>query len=463
MRQQLRRAGGFAVVATLALAAPALGPAAAAPFAAVAVLAAFVVEDGWLFELFARPADRKRRRLNGLAGFALAATGLAILTAVPQQSMPVHVFAAAVIVLPYGRLGRQFARESTTDEFLTTSVFVATGFLAATAAQAAVVLAEPSLGSLDRLPTYAFLAATGALVAALLRSVLFADDDPLVILSVGFLLWLFAAVTPAVAPVLVAVGLGVTVFLGWVSYALQTADVAGMLTGVLLGLVTVVLGGLGWFAALISFFAIGGLASKFRYETKRERGVAQENEGARGTSNVLGNAAVALVSVVAYAAVTTATIGAGTVTRTPVDLSGVTVFGTPLTTLVALAFAGSVAAAMADTLASEIGGLFDDPRLVTTLRPVEPGTDGAITWQGELAGAVGAALVAAMAAVGMPVGSDPVLAGVVVTVGGVAGMTVDSLCGALIEGAVVGNETVNFLATLAGAVVAVLVGLAITP
>ncbi|MEZ3143053.1 DUF92 domain-containing protein [Halobaculum sp. MBLA0143] len=453
MRQQLRRAGGFAVVATLALAAPALGPAAAAPFAAVALLAAFVVDDGWLFELFARPADRKQRRLNGLAGFALAATGLAVLTALPEAPMPVPVFAAAVCTLAYGRLGRQFVRASTSDEFLTTAAFVATGFLGGTAVQAAVAFVSPTASDAG-LPTFAFLAVVGALVAALLRSVLFVDDDPLVVVGVGFLLWLFQAITPSVTPSVVAAGLGVTVFLGWVSYALQTADVPGMLTGVLLGLVTVVLGGVGWFAALISFFGIGGLASKFRYDDKRERGVAQENEGARGTSNVLGNAAVALVSVVAYAAVIEVELGASTVVGS-VDLSTVTVFGVGLPTLWALAFAGSLAAAMADTLASEVGGLFDGPRLVTTLQRVEPGTDGAVTWQGELAGTVGAALVAGLAAGTMPVGGPTTLVAVIVLAAGVVGMTVDSLCGAVIEGDLVGNETVNFLATVAGAITAV--------
>jgi uncharacterized protein (TIGR00297 family) len=114
---------------------------------------------------------------------------------------------------------------------------------------------------------------------------------------------------------------------------------------------------------------------------------------------------------------------------------------------------------MADTLSSEIGGLYDGPRLVTTLRRVEPGTDGAITWQGELAGLSGALLVGVLAAGGAPL-LDPVVpggvaAGGAVVAAGVAGMTLDSLLGALIEGDRIGNQTVNFLATLGGAVVAV--------
>ncbi len=172
MRHRLRRAGAFAVVASAVLAAPALGPAAAAPFAAVAVLAAFVVEEGRFFELFARPGDYEDRRLNGLAGFALAATALGVLTALPQAPMPVTVYAASVLSLAYGVLGREFLRESTSDEFATTAAFVAVAFAAATLGQAAVAVAAGSFAA-AALPTYVFLAATAALVAALLRSVLF--------------------------------------------------------------------------------------------------------------------------------------------------------------------------------------------------------------------------------------------------------------------------------------------------
>jgi uncharacterized protein (TIGR00297 family) len=213
-----------------------------------------------------------------------------------------------------------------------------------------------------------------------------------------------------------------------------------MLTGVLLALLTIVLGGYPWFAVLISFFALGGLSTKFRYEQKRENGVAEANEGARGGGNVLGNAAVALVAVLAFAART----------HLPVD-GGVFLF----------AFAGSIATAMSDTLSSEIGGVFDEPRLITTLERVEPGTDGGVTWQGEVAGATGAVIVAIIAvALFDAVG---VAGGVVVALSGVGGMTVDSVLGATVEGETVGNQTVNFLATFSGAVLgavlALLVGL----
>ncbi|MFB6281850.1 MAG: TIGR00297 family protein [Haloferacaceae archaeon] len=435
MTTPIRRAGGFAVVGTFALGAPALGRAAAAPFVLVAVLAAFVVDEGPLFELFARPGDERDGRLSGLTGFALAAAGLALLASVPRPPamMPPTVYVAAVLTVAYGNLGaRAVEATADADPFGSVAGYVCGAVLAATAGQVAVAAAT-GRDALAALPRFAFLAAAGALVAGLLHALLYVRDDPLVMLSVGFLLWLFEAIAGPVTPAEVGAALGITAALGYLSYALGTASVPGMLTGVLLGLLTVVLGGFGWFAVLIAFFAVGGLSAKYRYEEKRSRGVAEDDEGARGTGNVLGNAAVALGAVIGFAAVP----------ALPVDAA-----------VFRFAFAGSVAAAMSDTLSSEIGGLFDDPRLITTFERVDPGTDGGVTWQGGLAGLVGAALVATVATLLFP---PPVglAAAAVVVVAGVVGMLVDSVLGATVEGGRIGNQTVNFVATLAGAAVSV--------
>ena len=424
MQSTLRRAGGFALVGTLALAAPVLGRAAFAPFAVIAAVAAFGVTDGPLFELFARPADRREGRLNGLTGFALAAAGLSLLAT--EMGLPVSLFAAAVIVLAYGNLGKRLVAESTNNPFLGAAGFVLVGSVAGVAAQAAVA----SLSAMSVFaPRFVFLAVAGTLVAALFREMLFERDDPLVMLSTGLLLWLFDALAVSVGTVDVAAALAVTVGLGYVSYALGAASVAGMLSGVLLGLLVIVFGGIGWFAVLISFFGVGSLSTKFKYDEKKRRGIAEENEGARGTGNVLGNAAVALLCVIAFAA------------SQSVSMDG---------TIFQYAFAGSMAAALSDTLSSELGGLYDDPRLITTLEPVAPGTDGGITWQGEVFGFLGAAIVGVVALALLSEVS--VVGAAVVAVGGFLGMTADSVLGATVEGPAFGNEAVNFAATLVGAV-----------
>ena len=446
------------MIAALAVFAPALGDAAAVPFLAVAGLAFFGIRDGEWFETLALPGDRDEERLYGLVAFALAGAGLAVFASVPRVPLPYEAFAAATLAVGGGRVGRELVGRRSTGEFPLVAGYVAGGTAAALVGQLLVRLQtapDPAdaLGSIgavaiddagglavtglgSAMPGIVFLATVAALTAAFIRSLVFARDAHITVVLVAFAVWGFIALSPTISAPLILFGLGVTGVLGYISFALGTASVPGMLTGVLSALLAVVLGGVGWFLTLMSFYAVGGLASKYRFDEKADRGVAQENEGARGTGNVLANSAVALAAVVGYAA-------AAHVDAPP--------------SLFAFAFAGATATAMADTLSSEIGGLYDGPRLVTTLRRVEPGTDGAITWQGELAGLAGALVVAGIAAVGMPV-VDPVTGGGIVLIAGIAGMTVDSLLGALIEGDRIGNQAVNFLATLSGAGVAVALG-----
>lgn len=425
MTDRFRRAGGFALVASLALAAPALGPSTVIPFALIAIGAGVAVSSGPLFELFARPGDWEDGRLNGLAGFSLAAAALAVLSSIPRTPLPVEVFVATLVILGFGNLGMEAVRSRTSQPFLTVTGFVTAGFLAGIGGQ---YLVDLQLGEPVEWSMITFLSIIGALIAALLREILYERDDPLVLLSVGLVLWLFVELVGTVPPIELAAALVVTVGLGAISYGLGTASVSGMLTGVLLGVLMIVLGGFGWFAVLIAFFGIGGLSSKFRYGDKEQRGVAEGNDGARGTGNVLANAAVALVAVFGFTLVE----GEG-------QLAAVFLF----------AFSGSLATALGDTLSSEIGGLFDNPRLITTLEPVAPGTDGAVTWQGELAGLAGAGLTGLLSMVVLPLGGLW-LAATVVAFGGVVGMTIDSLLGATLEGGRLGNQWVNFLATLSG-------------
>lgn len=434
MTTAVRRAAAFALVGCLALVGPwVLGVrepavatvAAIAPFLLVAVFALTVSPDSALFELFARPADRRNGALFGLAGFALAAAALATLTV--GFGMPEHVYVGAIFLVAFGNLAGQVIRGYVYEQIRTTAGFVAGGFVAAFLGQ---VLTVSMTGSSVDGPLVAFLAASGALFAALLHQLLFYRDDALVVVAVALVLWLFASLPLEISTTRITVAILVTVVLGYVSFALETASLPGMLTGVLLGLLTIVLGDYGWFVMLIAFFGIGGLSSKFRYERKLERGVAQENEGARGTGNVLANSLVALLAVLAAAA------------SPEVGVSESVFF---------YAFAGAVGAALADTLSSELGGLYDDPRLITTLEVVEPGTDGAITWQGKLFGLAGAGIIAGIGLLAFD-GTSALGAGVIVLAGFV-GMTVDSLLGATVEGKLWGNQGVNFLATVAAALV----------
>lgn len=150
-------------------------------------------------------------------------------------------------------------------------------------------------------------------------------------------------------------------------------------------------------------------------------------------------------------------------------------------------FAGALAAATADTWATEIGARSRSaPRSIVDRRPVPVGTSGGVTPLGSAASIGGAAFLAALAGVGVAAGAAPSDAGpwvvlVAVALAGVAGSLIDSVLGATLQAAyrcpacgrpterpiddcgtvaelvrgnrLIDNDVVNVAATLVGAVV----------
>lgn len=117
-------------------------------------------------------------------------------------------------------------------------------------------------------------------------------------------------------------------------------------------------------------------------------------------------------------------------------------------------FAGALAAATADTWATEIGShARTPPRLITTWTRVPAGTDGGITLLGTAGGIAGAGI---MAGVSYVLGQRAAPA---IAAAGVVGMLLDSLLGATVQRQVpwIDNDGVNLAATLTGAAVAGLI------
>jgi len=110
--------------------------------------------------------------------------------------------------------------------------------------------------------------------------------------------------------------------------------------------------------------------------------------------------------------------------------------------------------AAADTVSSELGQVLNSrPRMITTFRVAEPGTDGAISLGGTLAGCAAAAVVAGVGAVALRGGW---IVGALSWAGGVFGLFFDSLLGATFERRTwINNDAVNFLSTCSAAVFAV--------
>ena len=119
----------------------------------------------------------------------------------------------------------------------------------------------------------------------------------------------------------------------------------------------------------------------------------------------------------------------------------------------------ALAEAAADTVSSEIGQVFGgQPRMLTTLRRVAPGTDGAVTLAGTFAGVVAAVIVASIGT--WTLGEDWFV-GAICAAGAVLGLLFDSLLGATVERkGWLNNDAVNFLSTLSVPVFCALVLLA---
>lgn len=110
----------------------------------------------------------------------------------------------------------------------------------------------------------------------------------------------------------------------------------------------------------------------------------------------------------------------------------------------------ALAEAAADTVSSEIGQVLGgQPRMITTLRRVKAGTDGAVSLIGTLAGVAAAGIVAAVGAWALGGGSAMFW---ISYAGGVFGLFFDSLLGATLERrGWLNNDAVNFLSTASAA------------
>ena len=222
-----------------------------------------------------------------------------------------------------------------------------------------------------------------------------------------------------------AVGFGVNLALAAGAYAMKGVGRAGALVGTILGATIWAFAGWQGFALLFAFFVLGTVATKLGYARKAVAGIAQEKGGRRGPGNAISKS-----SVPAAAAIFAAT--------------------TDRPTLFLLALAGAFATAAFDTVSSEIGKAFGKRTfLITNFRAVPRGTDGAVSLAGTLAGVVAAAILGGL---GWAVGLYPALGVAVVVIAAFLATTAESVVGATLERrGLLDNDAVNFLCSLAGA------------
>jgi uncharacterized protein (TIGR00297 family) len=211
---------------------------------------------------------------------------------------------------------------------------------------------------------------------------------------------------PAASDVVVALalGAGLSACIAYFAYWRGSLTAPGARAAVAVGTLVIGLGGWAAGAILLAFFLTSNRVSRLTSAAKLSAVEAFAKGGRRDRAQVLANGGVAAVC---------ATMGA--LSPDPAWFAALT---------------GAIAAATADTWATEIGTLKDGrPRLVTTGRPVPAGTSGAVSARGLAAAAGGAALIGLLA--GLLHGSWPWWLGLTVgLVAGLAGSLFDSVLGA---------------------------------
>jgi uncharacterized protein (TIGR00297 family) len=210
---------------------------------------------------------------------------------------------------------------------------------------------------------------------------------------------------------------------------------AGLLHAWILG--AIVWATLNWtgYAVVVFYFLVGSAVTKIGIAEKEAAGIAEKRSGARGPENVWGSALVATICAL-----------------------GTLVLPQTVQPLLLLGYVASFSTKLSDTSASEIGKAYGRHTfLITTLKPVPRGTEGAVSLEGTLAGIVGSV---AIALVGWFIGLiSPVGIGICILAAFIA-TNLESVIGATLQHQFnwLTNELVNVLNTLIGAMAAITLG-----
>jgi uncharacterized protein (TIGR00297 family) len=227
---------------------------------------------------------------------------------------------------------------------------------------------------------------------------------------------------------------GISIAFASLAYLLHAATLGAAITGWIFT-AAIYLQTPGWRTALwplLALFVLTHAATRYGRQRKETLGMAEGKRGRR-SSQVAANLGVAVLAGIPQ-------IGG--------RMGGFPVERTLMTAMIA-----AMAEATADTVSSELGQVLGgEPRMVTTLRCVPAGTDGAVSWAGTCAGCLSAAILVTVAALVLPMRRGDAL---IALGAAIAGLFFDSLLGAVPERrGWLNNDAVNTLSTLAAALLA---------
>lgn len=404
-------------------------------FLAAGTFFSTVPSSSRVFSFLAREHEIKSGRLTGLIQLFFTTAALLTVSLVVGNKLPLFIIGAAFAITTFGDGAADIinlldkARQNRNDtkfySVRASIVFLISGSISA-------LLAGAWISGFTSYGLLFFLAVIGAIAGALFESITSTEDNIVIPFGSAMVMWLFFTFSFSydVDTLYLMLVLAFSFLLGYLAYKARIADISAMLSATLLGVVIIISSDKGWFlfSILLAFFFLGSLFTRYRYGYKMALGIAERKKGIRGYKNVFSNSLAALSLAVAYG-----------------------IFPSHGKILLA-AYLGSVATACGDTLASEIGETYrGEPRMITTLRKVRAGTDGAISHIGEGAAFFGASVIALLAF--LSIQKDFGLAAAV-TAGGFIGVNIDSILGATLQQkGYLSNNGVNLFATISGAII----------
>jgi uncharacterized protein (TIGR00297 family) len=205
------------------------------------------------------------------------------------------------------------------------------------------------------------------------------------------------------------------------------------------GLGVVVWGTLGWkgYGVVMFYFLVGSAVTRIGMAQKEAAGIAEKRGGARGPENVWGSAFTATVCAIGVAAIKLGWLNPG------------------WESLLILGYVASFATKLSDTTASEVGKAYGKSTfLITTLKPVPRGTEGAISLEGTIAGIIGGILISLVA---YSLSMITFTGVITCMIAAFVATNIESVIGATLQSDLdwLSNELVNVINTIVGAVVAI--------
>ena len=202
-------------------------------------------------------------------------------------------------------------------------------------------------------------------------------------------------------------------------------------------------GRLGWqgYVVIMTYFLVGSAVTRIGMAEKEAAGIAEKRSGARGPENVWGSA---LTGTLCAIGVFITSFNAGA--ESPSAALWASAFW--------LGYVASLSTKLSDTSASEVGKAYGQRTfLITTLKPVPRGTEGAVSLEGTLAGMIASV---AIALVGWLVGVISPLGIIICAIAAFIATNLESVIGATLQEKLdwLTNEVVNIINTLIGASVA---------